>query len=160
MKNPLQEAPYPSSQTALQNFSQSSMGSLFPLLQLPAKSILNGQTTPPLSTAASLHSLSPAAGFSFSPKNIFQRSGKRPSSWPPGSSNCLQLFADSLDTCWPLIGLQKHYSDSMMANQGLTSGCLGSRHLTKQAAAKQAPHGVYNNVSFWPKNNTTYISCH
>ena len=47
MKNPLQEASCPSSQKAPQNLSPSSMGSPLPLLQLPAKSILNGQTTPP-----------------------------------------------------------------------------------------------------------------
>ena len=44
------------------------------------------------------------------PEKNLQQPGKSPSSWPPRSSNRLQLFADSLDTCRPLVGHQKHHS--------------------------------------------------
>ena len=45
------------------------------------------------------------------------------------------------DTCRPWIGLQKHYSDSMMANQGLTRGCLGARHLAKSKLQNDSQNG-------------------
>ena len=45
------------------------------------------------------------------------------------------------DTCRPRIGLQKHYSDSMMANQGLTRGCLGARHLAKSKLPNDSQNG-------------------
>ena len=131
--------PSPKSNSSVSLSSQTSLAST--TLQVVEKRYPPTARQPPfLQLPAPSHSHLQLAFLSPS-KNIFQRPGKRPSSWLPRSSNCLQLFADSLDTCRPLIGLQKHYSDSMMANQGLTSGCLGSRHLAKQAAAKQAPHG-------------------
>ena len=44
----------------------------------------------------------------------------------PCSSNRLQLFADSLDTCRPLVGHKKHHSGAPTANHAWTHGSLRS----------------------------------
>ena len=110
------------------SFSSSSLSSLL-LLALPCSSF------PPLACSPS---------FSFLlQKNLPTASKERPSSWPPRSSNRLQLFANSLDMCRPMVGHQKHHSGAPTTNQRLTRG-HPKNHTCKKWLHKNKPRmGVY-----------------
>ena len=99
--------------------------------------------------AASLHH--PAAGRK---KGILQQPDPLSSLFSclfsfPSNNSQNDCFLIPLDTCRPQIGLQKHYSDSMMANQGLTRGCLGAWHLAKQCCSKTSPTWGSTDAYVW-----------
>ena len=111
MKNPLQEAPCPKLTKKLSRISHSR------------------QWDPPSSCSLLLSLLRTLL------KNISSRPGKRnQAAGHPAPLTVCSFSADSLDTCRPMVGHQKHHSGAPTANQRLTRGHPRWPHLSKMAA--------------------------